>query len=195
MPSLWELHVNRWSRGCGDMMCEHANRVCLARGSIPADILLVGEAPGPSEDVLGLPFCGPAGQLLDSMIVKAGWQRTVVGGKPMRWCCSNLCGCIPKGEDGVKFTEPDDSQIEQCKPRLIELVGIVDPKLIVCVGKLATDWLEPGQKHSIKLGKKVPQISVKHPSWLLRCPDAQRGLEIQRCVIALKNAAESLEGR
>lgn len=67
----WAQFVNRW-KGC--TTCElHATRqkVVLARGEVPCDVLLIGEAPGMAEDTIGIPFVGPAGQLLDKIIDQA----------------------------------------------------------------------------------------------------------------------------
>jgi uracil-DNA glycosylase len=63
--------------------------VVLARGRIPAPILLCGEAPGVSEDVLGSPFIGPAGKLLDHILARA------IDGQ-FDYCLTNLVGCIPR---------------------------------------------------------------------------------------------------
>lgn len=62
-----QAHLSRWSHGCGGPCCKAAKHVCLVRGTVPCDLLFVGEAPGSSEDVIGRPFVGPAGQLLDEI--------------------------------------------------------------------------------------------------------------------------------
>jgi len=66
-----QAHLSRWSRGCGGPCCQAAKHVCLVRGTVPCDLLFVGEAPGSSEDVIGRPFVGPAGQLLDEICKRA----------------------------------------------------------------------------------------------------------------------------
>lgn len=67
--SPFRQHVENWKNGCGSSICTGA-RKCIARGSVPCDVVFVGEAPGHSEQTLGQPFVGPAGQLLDSIIKK-----------------------------------------------------------------------------------------------------------------------------
>lgn len=68
MISLYQQHCERWKNGCGSDQCDRANNVVLAKGSIPCDVLLVGEAPGISENQLGYPFAGPAGKLLGEIV-------------------------------------------------------------------------------------------------------------------------------
>lgn len=66
-----QAHLSRWAHGCGGLCCKAARHVCLVRGTVPCDLLFVGEAPGASEDVIGRPFVGPAGQLLDEICRRA----------------------------------------------------------------------------------------------------------------------------
>jgi DNA polymerase len=63
--SRWSEHVERWKdcMACG--LCRQRYRICLGRGTVPCDVLFIGEAPGAVENAQGLPFVGPAGQLLD----------------------------------------------------------------------------------------------------------------------------------
>ena len=183
MVSKYQLFVDKWKGGCGARICQEANRICLARGQVPCDVLFCGEAPGESEDVIGSPFVGPAGQLLDHVICQA-LPDTV------RYAITNLVGCIPRDDEGQKTIEPDDESVEACKPRLVEFIELCNPKLIVCVGNLARNWLDPGFKHSHKLHKKIPQIHVYHPAYILRCNIAQRGLLIQRVIIQMRSAYE-----
>jgi uracil-DNA glycosylase family 4 len=67
----FQLFCQKWGEGCGSTQCAGANRVVLVRGSVPCDVLFIGEAPGQSEDVVGRPFVGPAGKLLDRIIEDA----------------------------------------------------------------------------------------------------------------------------
>lgn len=189
--SLYQQHVNKWKDCTRCDLHETRKHVVLARGSIPCDVLFVGEAPGESEDVLGAPFKGPAGKLLDE-IVRRAWQEAGVDSE-LRWAMTNLVACIPRDQDeGGKAAEPEVESIESCAPRLQEFVIITKPKLIVCVGSLARDWLDPKYKGCIKLGgnRVIPRIDIVHPAYILRLNIAQRGLTIQRCVVAVANAIE-----
>lgn len=198
----WELHIRAWGECQRCFLHERRRNICLARGDIPADVVLVGEAPGPSEDIAGEPFVGPAGLMLDNELEPLGMiqQALQMGELPrqdgtgsLRFLFSNLVACIPLDDDGKKFAEPDDLCVEQCKPRLIELIEMARPRLIITVGKLAGEWLVQGERHSHKLptlpdGSRIPQISITHPAAVLRAPIAARGLMVKRNVVMMKDA-------
>ena len=105
---------------------------------------------------------------------------------------TNLVCCIPLDDDGVKVSEPPDEAIESCSICLQEFVEIANPRLIVCVGKLAKDWLDPGWKHSIRFHAKIPLVDITHPAFILRANVAQQGLLVQRAVVVLRNAVEDV---
>jgi uracil-DNA glycosylase family 4 len=180
--SLFQQHCERWKDGCGASICEGARKV-FCRGRIPCDILMTGEAPGESEDTVGLPFIGPAGKLLDHIVKQAIPSS-------LRVAFTNIVCCIPREEDGRKATEPDDDSILACQPRLVEFVEIAKPKLIVCVGAMARDWLSPGYAHSAPIPRSIPRIDVTHPAAILRASIAMKGLMVQRVVANLRNAVE-----
>ncbi len=185
--SPFQLHVQKWTGCTRCHLCEGRDRVVIARGSIPCDVLFIGEAPGESENILGKPFVGLAGKLLDRMVTSV---ETRV--RCFSWCMGNLVGCFPREAKKAGYNEPDDEAIEKCKPKLQELVKMADPKLIVAVGRLAKDWLEPGYKHSVKLHRIIKMVSITHPAAILRANIAQQGLMIQKCVVTLSNAIEEL---
>lgn len=202
MASAYQLHVRRWAKGCGADICTRASRMVFARGSLPCDILFIGEAPGPSENILGVPFVGPAGHLLDQIINASigaenrRRQREATGPGPYKgtitYALTNLVACIPLDDGGDKWAEPDEDSVVCCGDRLRELVGIAKPRLIVTVGRLAGDYLSKGYKHSLQLGWDCASAHIVHPASILRANIAQRGLEIQRCVVTLSNAVEDL---
>lgn len=181
MPTPFQEHLARWAN-CQD--CELAARrkhLVFARGRLPCDLLFVGEAPGESEDVLGLPFVGPAGKLLDAIIRDA--QRL---SWPWSWAMTNLTCCIPREEDGAKAGEPPDEAIMACKPRLEELGRLAAPRLTVCVGKLSADWVAGGLLRWVKIAG--PKLEIHHPAYILRSNYVQRGLMIQRCTVQIAQA-------
>lgn len=210
--SRWSLHVEKYGKGCGNEICNKATKICLARGSIPCDILFVGEAPGDSEDVVGVPFCGPAGTHFQSYVV----DLAVPPG--LKYSFVNLTGCIPLDETNTKRTDgPTATEIMCCSVRLREVIEICNPKLIVCVGDLAKDWLEHTRKISIwhkyevrqatdrtlrpvpviMKGKgpiylsdkyQIPRCHVTHPAAILRKSIADQGLLWQRSQLALEDA-------
>lgn len=179
----YQMFAERWRDCTACRLCEGRKRVVLARGSVPCDVLFVGEAPGESEDVLGRPFAGPAGHLLDAVLREAVPQH-------VRYCLTNLVCCIPRDESGGKAHEPDDPEVRACSVRLLEFVGLCRPRLIVCVGRLARDWLDPLWKKAIPVDGAVVRVDIVHPAAILRMTTAQRGLAVKRCVVTLANAVE-----
>lgn len=168
----------------------------MARGTLPCDVAFVGEAPGESEDVLGVPFIGPAGKLLDHIIARSigvtNGERDRLGKGPLVFSLFNLVGCIPRDEQDGKAEAPDDVAVRSCSPRLQALVKLADPRLLVTVGSLAEDYLEPGYKHSIVFHRPISRVHLTHPAAILRLNIAQRNLLIQRCIVTLSNAVEDL---
>ena len=185
MASHYSLFVEKWKSCTACELHKDRQNVVLARGKIPCDVLFVGEAPGQSEDCLSAPFVGPAGQLLDKIV-----ERAIAS--DVRVAFTNLVCCIPLDDDGVKVSEPPDEAIEACSIRLQEFVEIANPRLIVCVGKLAKDWLDPGWKHSIRFHAKIPLVDITHPAFILRANIAQQGLLCQKATVILRNAVEDI---
>lgn len=191
----FELHVNEWKDCKLCKLSETRNCVVFARGSIPCDILFVGQAPGMSEDTLGIPFIGPAGHKMDEIIAEGLGATT-----DLEWCLYNLVGCLPVDEEtGDRDVEPEAEHIEACAPRLREFVEIATPRLIVTVGKLATTWLDTihlknvwkeklgYREYRIHDGSKIPRVSIPHPSAVLRAPVVQQSLLQRRAVIAIRD--------
>jgi uracil-DNA glycosylase len=175
--SPYKRHLLAWKNCQRCPLAQKRNRVVFARGRLPCDVLFVGEAPGDSEDVLGQPFVGPAGRLLDYIIT--------VGLDGQYDCAmTNLVCCIPKDETNMKGEPPKDC-VKTCLPRLEEFIAIADPKVIVCVGLLSKKYTPAGS---------IPSITVIHPAAILRMDISQQSLAIKRCVVALEDlAAEYLE--
>lgn len=182
MPLTWKQHRDKWE-DC--TQCDLANcrrNVVLGRGykgSLPCDILFVGEAPGKSENMLGKAFIGEAGKLLDAII-----ERSLSRSKIF---FTNLVGCIPLDEDGHKTTEPPKAAIEECAGRLHELIVLARPKVIVGVGTLSAKYLK----------KRYPRKRVEsmiHPAAILRMDPSQQGLACQRCEVLLTDIEEDLYG-
>lgn len=188
--SLFQAHVARWSNCTRCALHETRQHVVLARGKIPADILIVGEGPGQSEDALGQPFVGPAGALLDHVIASSIGDN----GAEFRYAVTNAVACLPTDEDGVKaHVPPDMVEIAACAPRLQEFYAMVQPRLLVCVGATARDYLD------IALPKKfrgdVLVCAIKHPAAIIRVATVIRGLEVQRCIVAINQGLDELRAR
>lgn len=177
--SAWTDHVARWKDCTACPLCRQRDRICLARGVVPADVLFIGEAPGASEDALGQPFVGPAGRLLDRIIERA-LPPTV------RYVLTNLVACFPREAKDCGENEPERGEVLACRSRLVEFVNIVQPRLIVCVGSLAAQYVDHGDT--------VPCVDIIHPAATLgpRMPLAQKQMAIQRAVVILRNAVEDM---
>jgi DNA polymerase len=151
-------------------------KVVLGVGSLDADIMFVGEAPGAEEEVQGEPFVGPAGQLLTKMIGAMALSRPdVYIGNIMNWRPD-----MPVGADGVQAGNrpPTEAEIAHCMPYLCAQVSIVEPKILVALGATAARGLL-GPRSFEALGEVRgrwhqfdgrPLMVTYHPSYILRNP-------------------------
>lgn len=150
-----------------------AHNHVLYRGDIPCDMLLIGEAPGLSEDVLGEPFIGPAGKMLDLAIERAFDEPDL----SPRICIANILCCLPHDGDR-SFRKPKKEEVEQCKLHLEELEVIADPAVIVLLGKVAEE----------NYSTEIPSITIPHPSTALRSYGFKRSYYLERMVQGLIRA-------
>lgn len=192
----YQSFLQRWEKGCGNGVCESARNICHVRGKIPCDIGFLGQAPGKVEDNNGFPFVGPAGLLLDNPSPARQGIVQQAGLTKYRLAFLNLVGCFPFDEEG-KDREPGNDEVKKCKPRLMELIEILQPKLLVGVGRLATSWLNHevhrfGNERKSKITAQV--ISIIHPSAILKASIMAQGLLVQQTVVKLANAAEEIFG-
>ena len=179
--------VKDWSGCTRCPLHKTRTNVVHGRGAIGkdgVDVLFIGEAPGDSEDICGEPFIGPAGQVLDQIIAQAVPEG-------VKFAICNLVGCIPRTGESVKAGEPDYEDIAACRPRLERFVKIADPKLIVTVGKLAREHIEPGLSTSAKFHKDIPMVDIIHPAAILRLPWAARGLAVRKCIVTISKAVQT----
>lgn len=130
-------------------------------GRMRPDILFIGEGPGETEDNFGKPFIGNAGQLLDKVIERMGYRREDI-------FIANIVKCRPPGN-----REPSRDEADACLPFLIRQIEILKPKVIVCLGRSAMNFLL-NSEYSImeKRGqlfdfKGIPLIPTYHPSYIL----------------------------
>lgn len=189
MPvSPWKKHIATWS-GCTKCgLSETRSRVVLARGSLPCDVLFVGEAPGKSEDSLGQPFVGPAGQLLDRIIEKAVDATGVI----LRVAWTNLVACLPTEGDNRKIGQPFPEEIKACRGRLLEFLGIARPKLIVYVGLLSERYRLSEKESSPFKGSRLLTTGIVHPASILRADAVRQEMEVRRTVAKLSEAFTDL---
>lgn len=146
-------------------------KVVLGEGDLNADLFLCGEAPGPDEEVAGLPFVGPAGDLLIKILNAMGLQREEV------YLC-NILNWRPKHNQAYGNRPPRPEEIDFCLPYFHAQLDIVQPKIVVALGKTATDGLlghEPKRRLSHVRGQwhessGIPLMVTYHPSYLLHNP-------------------------
>ena len=141
-------------------------KTVFGSGNPDAQVMFVGEAPGADEDLQGKPFVGRAGQLLTLMLAAVGWQRDDV-------YIANILKCRPPNN-----RNPQLDEITQCEPNLIKQIELIQPQLIVALGRIAAHNLLSttmsisrlrGKKHFYQKGS-IPLVVTYHPAYLLRNP-------------------------
>ena len=179
----WLEHVEKWKDCTLCPLSQQRSNICLARGTQPCDVLFVGEAPGQIEDGMGLPFKGPAGRLLDQII-----ERSIP--TTVTYALTNLVACFPAEAKARGDNEPERAEILTCRPRLVEFIDLCKPKLVVRVGTLAADNV---QHDSYGLVRGAKCIDIVHPAHILaRLPAAQKQMAVNRCIVQIRNAVESM---
>lgn len=145
---------------CG--LCETRHNVVFGVGPENAEIMFIGEGPGEQEDLQGEPFVGKAGQFLDEMLSIIGLSR--------RNCyIGNIVKCRPPGN-----RDPLNSEQESCKDWLEAQIALIQPKLIVCLGRIAAmQYIDPNFRITREHGKwfqvgNTWRMAMYHPSALLR---------------------------
>ena len=158
----WALLATEVQQCTKCALCQTRTQTVFGSGNTQADWLLIGEAPGQSEDQQGLPFVGPAGQLLTEMIRAMGLSRDGV-------YIANIIKCRPPGN-----RDPHVDEVVNCRPYLQRQVALIQPKIILAVGRVAAQTLLNTDLPLSKLRGKVhmlndtPLIVVYHPAYLLR---------------------------
>jgi DNA polymerase len=145
----------------------------LGVGDRNADWLIVGEAPGAEEDARGEPFVGQAGKLLDAMLAAIGLQR----GDNVY--ITNVLKSRPPGN-----RNPEPDEVAACRPYLLAQIELIQPKLILALGRFAaqslldTDEAIGRLRGRVHQFQNVPLLVTYHPAYLLRnLPDKARAWE------------------
>ena len=162
-------------RACG--LCAERKQVVPGVGKENARWLFIGEGPGAEEDAQGEPFVGPAGTLLDSMLAAIGLSRD------QDVYITNAVKCRPPGN-----RTPETDELSACAPYLKRQIALIQPKLIVLLGRVAVHAVlgEDGSLASLR-GKTlayrdrertIPVLVTYHPAYLLRTlPDKAKSWE------------------
>ncbi len=169
----------------------HAERTqtVFARGNGSSGLCFVGEGPGADEDAQGFPFVGAAGQLLDKMIAAMGIERDDV------YVC-NIVKCRPP-----QNRTPELEEMNTCMPYLAEQLSLVEPQVIVALGKTAVQGLFGTAEGITRIRgrwrlyqQRIAVMPTFHPAYLLRNPAAKREVwaDLQ---LVLKHLGRSVPGK
>lgn len=166
-PELTEAVSN--CQACG--LCKGRQQTVFGVGDQQARWLFIGEGPGYNENLQGLPFVGEAGKLLDNMMLALGLQRG------QNTYIANIVKCRPTDAQG-KDRPPSAQEIAACLPYLQRQIALINPSVIVALGKtaaIALLGLDPQTPVSQLRGKvhqyqDIPLVATYHPAYLLRQP-------------------------
>jgi len=152
-----------------DPLADAGTNIVICRGNPNAQLMLIGEAPGPQENIQGKPFVGLAGQLLEKIFnaVNFDFDQDVF--------TTNSVFRMPPGEGGKAFRKPRPDEIEFYRWHVKEIIRLADPHIILLSGNVACQSLL-GKTGITKLRGKWIQLDgrwvmpIFHPSYLLRNP-------------------------
>ena len=148
---------------------ETRNKFVFGNGNPNADVLLIGEAPGEQEDKEGLPFVGRAGKLLTDILKAINFSRDEV-------YIANVLKCRPPNN-----RNPLPAEEEKCLPHLYKQIELINPKVILCLGKVAANALLKNKlaltqmRGEVYLLNNVKTMVTYHPAALLRNPNWKKG--------------------
>jgi DNA polymerase len=142
-------------------LCETAIQAVVGEGSLEARVIFIGEAPGKNEDEQGRPFVGRAGKLLTGLIEDLGMSRDDV------WIGNIIKHRPPKNRD------PKPEEILSCKDFLTRQIEVINPRIIVTLGRFSFNYFAPDGKISSERGKLLEIGNYKifpvyHPAAALR---------------------------
>lgn len=174
------------SKGCKNCdLWERGTQTVFGEGQATSKVMFIGEQPGNDEDLQGRPFVGPAGRLLDKLLIEAGVDRTKVyvtnAVKHFKW--------EPRGKRRI-HKKPNSIEITACRPWLEAEIASIHPKVIVCLGATAAqallgrDFRVTQHRGELLASPLAPHVmATVHPSSILRAPDEEtRHEEMRRFV-------------
>jgi uracil-DNA glycosylase family 4 len=156
-------------QACG--LCRSRTQTVFGVGDRQARWMIVGEAPGEQEDLQGEPFVGASGELLDNMLRALRLTRSTDGPEPasQRVYIANTLKCRPP-----RNRNPEPAELLACEPFLIRQIALLQPALILAMGRFAVQMLLRSNEPVGKLRGKVhtyqgvPLVVTYHPAYLLR---------------------------
>ena len=157
-----------------DPLANAGTNVVISRGNPQAKLLLIGEAPGPQENIKGKPFVGPAGQLLDKILQAANFdpERDVY--------ITNSVFRMPPGDEGKSFRKPTDQEVEYYRPFVFEIIRLINPLVILLTGNVACQSVLQKTGITSLRGQWIQLngrwlMPIFHPSYLLRNQSREPG--------------------
>ncbi|MCZ2127536.1 MAG: uracil-DNA glycosylase [Anaerolineales bacterium] len=150
-----------------DPLADAGTKVVVSRGNPRARLLIVGEAPGPQENIKGKPFVGPAGQLLDKILQAAEFDSENDA------YVINSVFRLPPGANGANFRKPNDKEIAFYRPFVFEIMRLVNPLIVLLTGNVACQSVLQKTGITLLRGKWIEMdgrliMPIFHPSYLLR---------------------------
>jgi DNA polymerase len=143
---------------CPDLAAQATNLV-MGDGNVDADIVFIGEAPGKNEDEQGLPFVGAAGKFLNEMLAQAGMERSDV-------YITNIVKYRPPNN-----RDPLPDEKTAFWPYLLRQLEIIDPKVVITLGRHSMEYFLPdakiGQIHGHAVRKKIKYHDGHEGEWLI----------------------------
>lgn len=169
-PDAHELTVlAAEAAGCTSCRLSEGRRnVVFGTGNPAAEVVVIGEAPGAEEDRTGEPFVGRAGKLLDLLLLSAGLPREQV------YIC-NVLKCRPPNN-----RDPEPDEVTACSSFLHRQLTLIEPRVLLAVGKFAAQLLAASQESigslrgRVHTYRDIPLVATYHPSYLLRSPTWMR---------------------
>lgn len=156
-------------------------RTVFGTGPERPEWMVIGEAPGADEDQSGEPFVGQAGRLLDAMLRAAGFSRD------RDVFIANTVKCRPPGN-----RNPSPDELASCRPFLMRQIELLDPRIVLAVGRIAANALlgrdesvaqVRGKVHRLAVGDRSwPMVVTYHPAYLLRTPADKGKTWIDLCL-------------
>ena len=164
MADAWDQLKSECAECRGCSLYRTRSNLVFGVGDEHSEIMLIGEGPGEQEDLQGEPFVGPAGKLLDDMLKMIGMDRSQI-------YIANMVKCRPP-----RNRDPLDGELSACREWLNRQIALVDPKIVVCLGRIAAKSLisedfRITRQHGEWFQRAGRQyMATFHPSALLRDP-------------------------
>ena len=198
LRASWEALLKEARKCTRCDLYKHATQTVFGEGPLDASIMFVGEQPGDQEDIAGRPFVGPAGQLFDAALEKAGIDRSTVyvtnAVKHFKF--------VARGKKRI-HSKPDTAEIEACRWWIENERGLIRPPVTVALGATAarsllekTVTISRVRGEPLKLDDGSECWVTVHPSFLLRIPEEDRRREEKKLFLRdlkrIKARAEDL---